>query len=216
MNLPTTRRSAVNTGSMFYLTGKPCVKGHLAKRRTKTGQCVECARELTNAWKTKNSERVKQYEKIRNLLTREYQRERQKVYRANNPDKRSIEAQKRRVNHKERLRIEDEKYYQKNADCIKKRMKIYHKNNPYIAATANAKRRALINTATLSFEEKGRIAAIYRFCRFISNLTGVPHEVDHIKPLSKGGKHHPENLQIITKALNRKKGAKLLFNIEKD
>lgn len=37
---------------------------------------------------------------------------------------------------------------------------------------------------------------------------GVQYEVDHIKPLSKGGAHHPDNLQIITAEENRKKAAK--------
>jgi 5-methylcytosine-specific restriction endonuclease McrA len=32
------------------------------------------------------------------------------------------------------------------------------------------------------------------------------YEVDHIIPLSKGGKHHQDNLQYLTKDENRKKG----------
>ena len=34
------------------------------------------------------------------------------------------------------------------------------------------------------------------------------HEVDHIIPLSKGGLHHEDNLQYLTRLENRKKGAK--------
>lgn len=36
------------------------------------------------------------------------------------------------------------------------------------------------------------------------------YEVDHIIPLSKGGKHHEDNLQYLTKEENRKKGSKLV------
>ena len=35
------------------------------------------------------------------------------------------------------------------------------------------------------------------------------YEVDHIIPLSKGGLHHQDNLQYLTKNANRRKGSKL-------
>ena len=57
-------------------------------------------------------------------------------------------------------------------------------------------------------EEEARIKEIYRQCKKITKLTGVGHEVDHIKPLSKGGAHHPDNLQIITAEENRRKADK--------
>lgn len=37
---------------------------------------------------------------------------------------------------------------------------------------------------------------------------GDPREVDHKKPLSKGGTNHKNNLRIVSKSANRKKGAK--------
>jgi 5-methylcytosine-specific restriction endonuclease McrA len=65
------------------------------------------------------------------------------------------------------------------------------------------------NTPTLTPEEKQRIDEIYRECGIITEQTGVPHQVDHIIPLSKGGKHHPDNLQILTAYDNQSKGDKL-------
>lgn len=38
----------------------------------------------------------------------------------------------------------------------------------------------------------------------------IGYEVDHIIPLSKGGKHHENNLQYLTIAENRKKGNKII------
>jgi hypothetical protein len=38
------------------------------------------------------------------------------------------------------------------------------------------------------------------------------YTVDHIIPLSKGGKHSPENLQYLTLSVNSKKGAKIDFD----
>ncbi len=37
---------------------------------------------------------------------------------------------------------------------------------------------------------------------------GDKREVDHIKPVSKGGTNHRSNLRVVSRATNRKKGAK--------
>lgn len=37
---------------------------------------------------------------------------------------------------------------------------------------------------------------------------GDPREVDHIKPLSKGGTNSKKNLRVVSRTTNRKKGAK--------
>ena len=38
--------------------------------------------------------------------------------------------------------------------------------------------------------------------------TGNPNEVDHRRPLSKGGTNAKKNLRVVSKATNRKKGSK--------
>ena len=62
----------------------------------------------------------------------------------------------------------------------------------------------------LTPEEHQRILAIYKECARITEETGILHHVDHIHPISKGGKHHPDNLQILTATENIRKGNKLL------
>lgn len=37
---------------------------------------------------------------------------------------------------------------------------------------------------------------------------GDPREVDHIKPLKKGGSNKKSNLRVVSRTTNRKKGAK--------
>lgn len=39
-------------------------------------------------------------------------------------------------------------------------------------------------------------------------LIGSAQEVDHIKPLSKGGTNAPSNLRVVSREVNRSKGAK--------
>lgn len=73
-----------------------------------------------------------------------------------------------------------------------------------------AKRRATLRNQTpdLTEEQVKQILTIYEECSRISVETGIPHEVDHIIPICKGGLHHPDNLQILTMRDNRRKGGK--------
>ena len=66
------------------------------------------------------------------------------------------------------------------------------------------------DAAVLTQEEHERILTIYKECAKLTEETGVPHHVDHIHPISKGGKHHPDNLQILTATENVRKSNKLL------
>lgn len=60
----------------------------------------------------------------------------------------------------------------------------------------------------LTKEEQNQILQIYEECRLKTKKTGIEYHVDHIKPLARGGRHHPSNLRIITAKENLKKGAK--------
>ena len=103
------------------------------------------------------------------------------------------------------------KYYK--SDAYKLSQKSYRESEKGRATNAikAANRRAAkleaskYNTA----DENYLINCIYAFCAFKTKHTGIPHHVDHKYPLSKGGKHHPDNLQILTAEQNFKKGAKL-------
>ena len=55
-----------------------------------------------------------------------------------------------------------------------------------------------------------KINEFYKKAVRLTEETGIPHEVDHIIPISKGGKHHEDNLQIITMRENRKKHTKII------
>jgi hypothetical protein len=62
----------------------------------------------------------------------------------------------------------------------------------------------------LTLDEHEKILEIYKECVRISEETGILHHVDHIIPISKGGKHHPNNLQILTATENIRKSNKVL------
>ena len=58
-----------------------------------------------------------------------------------------------------------------------------------------------------------KIYSIYEECRRMSEETGIAHDVDHIIPISKGGLHHQDNLQILTSSENKSKGDRLDYGV---
>ncbi len=75
----------------------------------------------------------------------------------------------------------------------------------FIAAAQNRQRNMQLDYASLTDEEKGQVNYIYKRAMQLQVETGIEMHVDHIIPLSKGGKHHPSNLQILSACDNRAK-----------
>lgn len=101
-------------------------------------------------------------------------------------------------------------YYELNKDNRLKYLKSWQKENRHKTAMYASTRRARILNQTLCGTDFSMIEDIYKKCQNKTKTTGIPHHVDHIIPLSKGGKHHQDNLQIITARENLIKGSKLL------
>jgi 5-methylcytosine-specific restriction endonuclease McrA len=53
-----------------------------------------------------------------------------------------------------------------------------------------------------------KVREFYIMAEKLTEETGVPHEVDHITPINKGGLHHQDNLQVLTRFENRSKGGR--------
>lgn len=93
----------------------------------------------------------------------------------------------------------------------------WRKRGSVKAKVANLKntaaRRARLKGAKvpLTPQEHRLISEIYAKTKMLSELTGEAYHVDHILPLAAGGKHHPDNLQILTALENLKKGARVIL-----
>jgi 5-methylcytosine-specific restriction endonuclease McrA len=103
-------------------------------------------------------------------------------------------------------------YWENNKEKAKEIDDRYNSSDKGKIANSNksAKRRASVRNQLPDDANFDIIKKIYEECRKLSVSTGIPHEVDHIIPIAKGGLHHQDNLQIITMTENRKKGSKIL------
>ena len=100
-------------------------------------------------------------------------------------------------------------YVERYPDRNKERHRLYTKNNPESSRNRVAKRRDLMKTQ-LTQLEKDWVQFYYDESQHLSTSTGIPYEVDHIIPISKGGVHAPWNLQVLTQTENRRKYNKCL------
>ena len=97
------------------------------------------------------------------------------------------------------------------SDLHKKQVTAY-KSTPEGRASLShsaAKRRAKSKVA-LTADETLRVKNLYQKRDLLNDLAGrIAYHIDHIHPISKGGTHHPDNLQIMRAEDNLKKSDQL-------
>ena len=91
MKTPTELKIARERGLTYYFTGKPCPKGHIADRYTKSSKCVDCNKERSakygKIYFQKNKERLRNVRKKHAEKNRDKYVEYQRTYREKNPEK---------------------------------------------------------------------------------------------------------------------------------
>ncbi|MHA1482683.1 MAG: HNH endonuclease signature motif containing protein [Candidatus Heimdallarchaeaceae archaeon] len=98
---------------------------------------------------------------------------------------------------------------------IKKYRKQHYKENKDVYYARGAKRRAIKLNQTPEDVDFNEIRGIYKICVDMNKRTGKAlFHVDHIIPLSKGGLHHEDNLQILSAKDNLSKASKILYGGE--
>jgi len=138
-------------------------------------------------------------------------RKRANEFRKNNPDE--IKRRKRESDARciDRVMRNSKQWTAKNRErsrAIKSKWRIANpdQTNKLAAKRRSRKRNALL---MLHRDQEQIINAIYDCSRRVSECIKIPHEVDHIVPISRGGYHIHTNMQVIPMRLNRSKSDKL-------
>lgn len=109
------------------------------------------------------------------------------------------------------------KYYAENKDAHSEAMAEWRKANPASKAAINARYRASKASATPAWADLDEILKLYVEAQAMTELTGIPHSVDHIIPLQGKkvtGLHTAGNLQVIPAVENSRKNNK--FDVDQD
>lgn len=186
MDHPTNRADAKSQGATHYFTGKPCVRGHVALRKTKGG-CLECIKE---DWAADNERRkaLPKSEAAKAAGRRYYERNKEavKARAAARPDE-------EKITHKRRHKLANPEYYKALTSVRKHR----HRSATPIWVGA---------------EEKKAIRQMYLEAQRLTKLTGKRYVVDHIYPLLSTqvcGLHTLRNLEVMSQEENLKKSNKM-------
>ena len=93
----------------------------------------------------------------------------------------------------------------------------YNKNKAKVHASSKAREAGLHKDyIALPEHSKAIVRGIYEASQRVSECLGVPFHVDHTVPISKGGTHSPENLQIVPAKWNLQKGNRHSGGFEKN
>ena len=146
-----------------------------------------------------------------------------KAGRRANPEKETARARAYYRDNKAEVGEKQKAYYQQNRERRQASIRAYNEANKEEQAAYRARWRrenkAKVAETSRRYQARKlkatpegpadpRVLAVYEIAAWLRER-GDDVEVDHIIPLAKGGPHRYENLQILTVAENRKKGAKL-------
>lgn len=103
------------------------------------------------------------------------------------------------------------KYYLANKDLFRLRAKEWRDANPEKFLAKCHRYRARKREATVAdCEPKIKLLSFERFCHWCCKRFDGDREIDHVVPLSRGGKHIPDNLVAACKSCNSSKCNKLI------
>jgi len=172
-----------------------------AKRDGLTSQCKKCRSGMWNKYYEENrsgqiersivSSRLRRQDPVVRERERIQSRERKRVV---------LSDQNKRSEHRERTRA----WFSNN----KARVNAMPSRDKALRCYYQSMRRAAVIRATPIWADRQQILGFYQEAKRLTELTGVPHEVDHIIPLRGdlvSGLHVQGNLRVITRAENRTK-----------
>jgi hypothetical protein len=108
----------------------------------------------------------------------------------------------------EKKRAQNLKWRSANRDKDRECTRKWRKANPERVAAKNARQRARKVALMAPTCDHAAVSEQYRVAALAGALMGERFNVDHLTPLSRGGLHHHENLQVLPAVLNASKHTK--------
>lgn len=124
-------------------------------------------------------------------------------------------ASERRRLFPEKERATLQRYLEKHGDRRKQLRKDWRTRNP-TKDRLYASNRRMLKRCKLEKEDRDRIEKLYQLADLLTRITGAAYHVDHIKALSRGGQHHPDNMVVMRADYNLSKGAKTWVRLEQE
>jgi len=176
--------------------------------------CKDCVNKQTKERHAKNPEKIKAY---RNSW-RENNRAKVKVYVKEFYARHAVELRAKRaaqrIRSKERENASARAAYLQNPEKYRLKTRIYHENNPEQNRNSSQKRRAIMRNCDTRLVTKAELVKIYGskcfYCGSIEQIT-----VDHIIPISRGGRHAIGNLAPACYSCNASKNKKTITEWKK-
>jgi hypothetical protein len=134
-----------------------------------------------------------------------------RLYRKSNPDKVKESNKSWVIKNRNKYNESHRKWYSSDLNRSRAIVKKWQINNPEKLTASWGRRRANKRNAILMLhkDQCKIIDTIYEYRKRISNCIGIPHHVDHIIPISRGGCHIHTNLQVLPAIVNIRKKDKL-------
>lgn len=157
-----------------------------------TSWCEKCHREYHTQYYLNNQEKLIKNSKEYYYSNKEARKKNARTWAKSNPDKRKLICQKWRDCHKEQSQ---------------KSIKKWKMSNPEKVVISSQKRRALVLNAdgTITEKEWTELVKKYNHSCLCCGTKENKITLDHIVPLSLGGKHTIDNVQPLCQSCNSKK-----------
>jgi 5-methylcytosine-specific restriction endonuclease McrA len=189
-----TLAEAREAGLLYYFTGKPCKRGHIAERHVSGRSCLECHHVRSKQWYESNKDVALVQSQGRYLANREVRLAQSKI--VNERNREVIEA--RRFANRAIAAANSKAWRQANPEWFRelRRQRRLRKRNAEGSHTGE-------EIKQLFAKQRGRCAnpACHRSIK-------DGYHVDHIMPLVLGGSNWISNIQLLCPTCNLKKRAK--------